>query len=217
MKVLDKIKKYWMEGLIVIASVFVLSTSIKNNIHLNRIEDLNRSALKAEVVDSIVSDRMRRESAVLDSIMRVEANKTSRLSAEIGELKKELKNARIKSDKLQLTADSIYAAYNSGDSIPCSDVIDSYVEANESIKEENAILETENTKLEQSNNSLVVQLDASKNMVTLRDSAIVYKDKLIDTKTAIIREYEKKDNWFNKNDRWIFGVAGAVIGVLIAK
>ncbi len=217
MKVLDKIKKYWMEGLIVIASVFVLSTSIKNNAHLNRIEDLNRSALKAEVVDSIVSDRMRRESAVLDSIMRVEANKTSRLSAEIGELKKELKNARIKSDELQLTADSIYAAYNSGDSIPCSDVIDSYVEANESIKEENTILEAENTKLEQSNNSLVVQLDASKNMVTLRDSAIVYKDKLIDTKTAIIREYEKKDNWFNKNDRWIFGVAGAVIGVLIAK
>ena len=214
------IKAHWKGILMLLVLIFVLSwIGVSNCTSDNSdtvIQNTDTGVLRAQIVDSMRTVGLMSKNAAIDSVRSVEAQKaqvahhTSEISLrKANKLQREL-------DKKKAENDSLKSA-----KAPCEVQLDKCNEMNTTLEAISAQKDTTIEELEIEAESYSRQLYLCDQQNTNLNLIIQSKDSANNVqKTAIAvykKQLSKKDNVFKKAEKWIFGVAGAVIAILIIK
>ena len=182
------------------------------------------SVLRAYLNDSTQTSTRAANTAYRDSVVAVESKKTE-LAKQDGQKHKARGDFYEKVYGLQKTkADSLVREYRkdtTAQSVKCNEAIAALQTANETLAADNKELDAENESLDIECEGYSKQLYQAREQRKDDTASINTQKQLISAQNNEIEVYKKSqnkaENGFKKAEKWVFGVAGAVITFLIMK
>ena len=174
--------------------------------------------LRASIADSVLTVAKRAENVKIDSMSAIEGVKTQSAMMNAAYWESIARNRAVSAAKFKNKADSLAAAYSGTE---CKELINAFRQVNDTLSSVNAALKSEITALSGEAEGSSRQLYLCDKQGINKDLIIASKDSLIEIKNITISAYQnqlnKKEPFFKKYEKWIFGVVGIVATALILK
>lgn len=175
----------------------------------NIITDVERSTIRKHIIDSVLSEQATRDVYTIDSINKIRDKERASLSVEINKEK-------IKTQRLIKERDALlngYIADTLSQSDKCNDIIEKDGEIISSQQITISKLETDTTilsfYLNDTKKKYFIEVD---NHNRTKDINLICKQ----NQELLIKELQKQNTWWRRNEKWIYFGAGLIVPIAIA-
>lgn len=205
---IDKLKKNSRYFIVLILAVMIGSVIFEKCIsaeHIIESADINQ--MRRHIIDSIAVEQHAKRIALIDSIERVRQEELKIIKSKNTGLLKE-------NNKLKTHIDSIYAVADTLDLANCNKVVDFQSEL---ILNQDTIIENQYKEIDVYRVSLysMNQKYVYEQSEKMRVRGMY--DECTSDNVNLSKALQKHESWWSKNDKWVFGGLGILVGIIIAK